>query len=61
MRPSRLIRQARRHAARHRFDHLTLEGRDSPSSTDEFDDRVSALDVALRRMEDADRRANSAA
>ena len=49
MRPSRLIREARRHADRHRFDHL--EGRDSPSSTDEFDDRVSALDVALQRME----------
>lgn len=59
MRPSRLIRAARRHAARHRFDHL--EGRDSPSPADEFDDRVSALDVALRRMEDADRRASFAA
>lgn len=49
MRPSRLIRAARRHAARHRFDHLT-EGRDSPSLTDDAP-TMPALELALMRAE----------
>lgn len=60
MRPSRLIREARRHAARHRFDHL--EGRDSPSPADDTpDERVPALEAAIARMEDDARRAGMGA
>lgn len=48
MPPSRLIREARRHAARHRFDHL--EGRDSPSTTDDTP-TMPALELTLARAE----------
>ena len=50
MRPSRLIRQARRHAARHRFDHLTLE---APAGVSPADDTptMPALELALMRAE----------
>lgn len=59
MRPSRLIRAARRHAARHRFDHLT-EGRDSPSPTDDTP-ALPALELALARAEAEAYRAGMAA
>ena len=59
MRPSRLIREARRHAARHRFDHLT-EGRDSPSSTDDTP-TMPALELVLARMDADAHRAGQAA
>ncbi|MBP2301526.1 hypothetical protein [Azospirillum picis] len=59
MRPSsRAIRSARRHAARHRFDHL--EGRDSPSPTDDAPE-MPALELALARAEAEAYRAGQAA
>ncbi|MCM8734625.1 hypothetical protein M5E06_10505 [Azospirillum sp. A1-3] len=60
MRPSRLIRAARRHAARHRFDHLTTEGRDSPSPTDDTP-TLPALELTLARAEAEAHRAGMAA
>lgn len=59
MRPSRLIRAARRHAERRRFDHLT-EGRDSPSPTDDTP-AMPALELALMRAEADAHRAGLAA
>ncbi|KAA0572253.1 hypothetical protein FZ983_32295 [Azospirillum sp. B21] len=53
---SRLIRAARRHAAQHRFDHLTLEA-PAGASDDTPDERVPALEAALARMEDDAHRA----
>lgn len=58
MRPSRLIREARRHAARHRFDHL-----EAPAGTSPTDDTptMPALELALMRAEADAHRAGQAA
>lgn len=58
MRPSRLIREARRHAERRRFEFLEAP---AGASDDTPDERVPALEAALARMEDDARRAGQAA
>lgn len=55
---SRLIREARRHAARHRFDHLEAP---AGASDDPPDERVPALEAAIARMEDDAHRAGMGA